>query len=315
MWYIGLDVHAETTVISIRSARGVVVRRTIVPTTAAELRRALKQVRGRVKITFEAGPLAPWLKGVLETQLREVIVCDRRRTRIGARGSSKSDKFDADRLSDCLRAGSIHPVYVPQDQTLELRRCVVHYVKMVNERRRVIQRLRSFFLESGVRLPSDGRAPHRMPVRRLPQGAAREIARVYAQQITAVTELVARARSQLLTSAARDPAFELLQSIPYVGEIRSATLLGIIGDPARFGGRRKLWSYGGVGVVQRTTADHRVEDGHIIREARTRGIRLSKTGQPLLKKVFADIALHASFGRGVFREIFDRESPAAVVHP
>ena len=245
-WYIGLDVHAETTVISIRSSRGVVVRRAVIPTTAVELRRAVKHVRGRAKITFEAGPLAPWLKSVLETQQREVTVCDRRRTRIGAHGGSKSDKFDADRLSDCLRVGSVHPVYVLQGQALELKRCVVHYVKMVQERRRTIQRLRSFFLESGVRIAASGRAPHRVPFRRLPRGVSREIAQVYARQVTAVTELVAHARAQLLARAARDPAFELLQSIPYIGKIRSATLLGIIGDPARFGGRRKLWAYGGL---------------------------------------------------------------------
>ena len=307
MWYIGLDVHAETTVISIRSARGVVVRRTVVPTTAVELRRALKQVRGRAQITFEAGPLAPWLKGILETKLRKVIVCDRRRTRIGARGASKSDKFDADRLSDCLRAGSVHPVYVPQGQELELRRCLLHYTKMVRERRRAIQRLRAFFLESGVRVPPNRKAPHRVPIRKLPRGAAQYIARAYAWQIEAVTELVIHARSQLLLSAARNPTFELLQTIPYVGEIRSATLLGIIGDPSRFGGRRKLWSYGGLGVVQKTTADHRVENGQIVRESRKRGVRPSKTGQPLLKKVLADLALHASSGRGVFREIFERD--------
>jgi hypothetical protein len=41
------------------------------------------------------------------------------------------------------------------------------------------------------------------------------------------------------------------------------------------------------------------------RDARTRGIRLRR-GQPLLKQVLRDLALHASLGRGSFQEVFER---------
>jgi transposase len=98
----------------------------------------------------------------------------------------------------------------------------------------------------------------------------------------------------------------LLQTIPQIGQIRAAMLLGIVGTPARFRARRKFWAYGGLGVVQRVSSEHRVENGQVVRESRTRGVRLSKSGQPLLKKVLSDIALHASIGRGELRTLFDR---------
>ena len=131
------------------------------------------------------------------------------------------------------------------------------------------------------------------------------MARAYLKQLEMTAELVAGARSLLIEAASRHPVFELLQTIPQVGEIRAATLLGIVGTADRFRARRKFWSYAGLGVIQRVSAEHRVEDGRIVRHHRTRGVRLSKTGQPLLKKVLSDIALHASVGGGELRALFD----------
>ena len=305
MWFVGLDVHSEATAVSMRSARGLIVLRTVVPTTAVALRRVLARARGSVTIACEAGPLASWLKNALETKRREVIVCDRRRTRVGTRGGSKSDRFDADQLSECLRTGAIHRVYVPQGPQLELRRLLLHYVRMVGERRRIKQRIRALFLESAVRLPARVELSRRAFLRSLPVGAPRQVARAYIRQLEVADELVTSARALLLTAAAANPAFALMQTIPQVGEIRAATLVGIIGTAARFGARRHFWSYGGLGVIQRVSSEHRVQNGQVVRESRTRGVRRSKAGQPLLRKVLSDIALHASVGRGALRTLFE----------
>jgi transposase len=177
---------------------------------------------------------------------------------------------------------------------------------MVDERRRIIQRLRALFLESALRARTRNTPPRRLPTRSLPQGATRNIARAYLYQLDVANELVASARALLLEAAALDPAFKLLQTIPYIGRIRSATLLGIVGHPARFSARRKFWAYGGLGVIQKVSSEHRIENGEVVREARPRGVRRSNNGQPLLKKVLCDVALHASAGRGEFRTIFEK---------
>jgi len=87
--------------------------------------------------------------------------------------------------------------------------------------------------------------------------------------------------------------------------MRAAQLIAIVGHPERFRSRRRFWSYGALGLIQRTTAEHRVSNGEVVRNERTRGLRLAKTGQPLLKKVLRDIALFSSLGRGTFREIYE----------
>ncbi len=302
MWYVALDVHGETTSISVRSARGVVVRRDVVATTRVELRKALTRVRGRTRIVCEAGPMARWIRDTLETRMREVIVCDRRRSRLAA---SKSDRVDADKLSELFWKNELHPVFVPRGEQVVLRGLARHYTRMLRERTRVIIRLRALFLESGIRVSSPRKEPDKVPIHRLRDQAAKYVAQAYLTQLATATELLTAARTEMIACARRFSAFELLQTVPHVGEIRSAQLIAIIADPGRFKSRRKFWSYGGVGVIQRTSAEHRVANGVVIREERVRGVRLSKACQPMFKKILRDVALYASLGRGVFRNSYD----------
>jgi transposase len=305
MWYVGLDVHRDTTTVCIRNSRGAITRRVVVSTTPASLRRVFSRIRGRIRIACESGPIAARLKASLETRYREVIVCDRRRTRLSS-SPSKNDRFDAERLSELLRAGAVHPVYVPTPSERALRRLADHHARMVRERVRVIQRLRALFLECGIPLDKRRGAAERVTPRKVRDPVARYVVEAYLRQLGTATELVGEARLQMLAAAERYPAFKNLQTIPYVGEIRAAEILAVVADPFRFPSLRAFWSYAGLGVVQRVSAEHHVENGRIVRAERSRGVRIAKTGQMMLKKVLRDVALHASLGRGEFRMICER---------
>lgn len=282
--------------------RGQITKRMVVPTDRPSLRHALASARGRTRVVCESGPLAAWIRDTLETRMREVVVCDRRRTRLTASGA-KGDRFDADCLADLCRRGQLHMVHVPRGDAARLRRLALHYARMLKERSRVIQRLRALFFECGIRVKTQRAAPERVPLRRLVAPGAKYVAVAYLEQLKVSTLLVAQSREALLALAERSPAFALLQTVPYVGEVRAAEILAIAGPPERFNSVRTFWSYGGLGVVQRSSADHRVESGRAVREARTRGIRL-RVGHPLLKQVLRDIALHASLGSGQFGATF-----------
>ena len=305
MWFVGLDVHRDTTAVCAVNGRGQVVRRVVVATTRPALRKVFARVRGRAKIACESGPMAPWVKSVLETRLREVIVCDRRRTRLSCT-ENKNDQFDAQKLAEFLRLGKLPAVYVPPPAEAAIRCLAYHHQKMVRERVRIVFRLRALFLMRGIRLVTRRSKPDRVPLHRLPDDASRHVASAYLLQLQLATTLVNEARSALIRSVETSPTFSLLQSIPYIGEIRAAELIAIVGEPSRFSSVRAFWAYGGLAVVQRVSGEHHIENGRIVREQRNRGVRLAKTGQPMLKKVLRDIALYSSIGRGEFRRIFDR---------
>lgn len=153
MWYVGLDVHLDTTAISIRDSRGAIVRRCVVPPTRAAMKAALRRVRGRMRVICETGPIAAGVRDALESRVRDEIVCDRRRTRLSSSGA-KTDRIDADMLSDLARSHQIHVLHIPRGEAAMLRRYALHYNRMLRERSRVIQRLRSLFFECAVRVKS-----------------------------------------------------------------------------------------------------------------------------------------------------------------
>lgn len=305
MLYAGFDVHRDATVVCILTSTGRVRRRVAVPSTKRGLQTALAGVRGRIMVACESGPMAAWVKSVLQTRLRQVTVCDRRRTRLTAT-ENKNDHFDAENLANLLRLGRLHAVYVPGPREGSLRRLAYHHLRMVQERLRVMARLRALFLEHGIRLTMPRSAPHRVPLRCLRDAASRYVGQAYLTQLITATSLVADAREQLVQHARVSPAFELLQTIPYIGEIRAAEIIAVIGDITRFPSVRAFWAYAGLGVVQRVSSEHRVENGRVVRSNRSRGIRIARGGQPLLKRVIRDVALYSSLGSGEFRKIFDR---------
>jgi hypothetical protein len=155
MWFVGLDVHQDTFAMSVRNSRGVVVKRRVVATVRATIKRAFADIPGKVRIACESGPLAAWLRETLETRYREVIVCDRRRTRLSTSGA-KTDRIDADKLSELLWKDTVHRVYLPRAESSVLRRFAAHYTRMVRDRMRILHRLRALFAEAGIRIITRG---------------------------------------------------------------------------------------------------------------------------------------------------------------
>jgi hypothetical protein len=81
----------------------------------------IRGLGGRVHVAFEEGTQAQWLHDVLEPHAERVVVCN-----IRGRGETgnKSDRLDADRLSELLRLGSLEPVYHGASGLLTLKELV-----------------------------------------------------------------------------------------------------------------------------------------------------------------------------------------------
>jgi hypothetical protein len=149
MLFIGLDVHAAVTTLTVRNSSGDITIRDAVATTRQAFRRRFRTIRGRLRIACEAGPLAGWVSTILTSRQREVIICDPRHNALIRRGS-KTDRVDADKLSELLRLNALRPVFLGDDANQELRRLVAHFLAAQNDRRRNIHRLHSLFRSAGI---------------------------------------------------------------------------------------------------------------------------------------------------------------------
>lgn len=102
------------------------------------------------------------------------------------------------------------------------------------------------------------------------------------------------ARQAMLVESRRHAASKILRQVPTLGTVRIAQLIAAVATPHRFRSKRQFWSYCGLAVRTRSSADHHFAGGNVRRtgKAATRG--LTQDYNRTLKYVFKSAALTAS---------------------
>src|SRR5215831_9957609 len=147
--YIGLDVHKEAISIAVLNGAGKLVMESIIETKAVTLVQFLQGLRGELHVTLEEGAWAAWLYDVLKPRVHEVVVCNPRRNALLKEGS-KSDRVDARKLAELLRAGLLRPVYHGEHGLRTLRELARSYQTISKDLRRVMNRLKALYRGWGI---------------------------------------------------------------------------------------------------------------------------------------------------------------------
>src|SRR5205823_6795623 len=94
---------------------------------------------------------------------------------------------------------------------------------------------------------------------------------------------------------------------PFLGPVRVAQIIAIVGTPFRFRGKRRFWPYVGLGVVTHSSADKEIVAGSIRRRRRpplTRG--LNRNHNRVLKDVFKGAATAAAHKDGPLKDLYEQ---------
>jgi transposase len=306
-YYVGMDVHLASIVIVVLNGAGKVVMESIIETGAETVRSFLKQLRGKVYVTFEEGTQANRLYEVVRPLVTEVVVCDPRHNKLLQSGN-KSDRVDARKLAELLRNGSLRAVYHGQQGARVLKELVRNYDCLMADTTRVMLRLKAIF--RGRAIACAGEDVYRSDRRaqwlaKLREPGAQQRASFLYEQLTALKPLRQQAKRLMLKEARRQPAFQLLLSIPRLGPVSVAQLIAVVGTPFRFRSKRQFWAYVGLAVVTRTSAEYVLVNGVVRRSSRplaTRG--LNRNHNHLLKKIFKSAATSACVS-GPFKAAYD----------
>jgi transposase len=305
--YLALDVHRATSVATVRDESGSVRMRATVATEAGAILGLVRGLGPRVHVVFEEGTQAQWLHDLLHPHAERVLVCN---VRGRSETTNKSDRLDADSLSEQLRLGALHSVYHGSPGVATLKELVRCYLNLVEDSTRVMLRVKAIY--RGRAIGTAGEAVYRPSQRRawlakLEARGARTRAESLLKQLDVLIELRTKARAAMLAEGRRQPGWKILKSIPFFGPVRVAILLAIIGTPFRFRGKRQLWPYVGLAVVTRSSADQEMVDGKLRRRKRaplTRG--LNRNHNRVLKNVFKGAANAAAAKAGPLKELYDR---------
>jgi transposase len=305
--YLALDVHQATTVATVRDESGSIRMRATVATEAGAIVALVRGCGARVHVALEEGTQAQWLHDVLQPHAERVVVCN---VRGRSETTNKSDRLDADWLSEMLRVGSIKSVHHASTSLLTLKELVRCYTNLVDDSTRVMQRIKAIFRARGI--STRGVLVYRPSQRKawlgkLESRGARMRATALYEQLDLLTRQRPGAKTAMIAEARRHQGWKILRSIPFIGPVRAAVILAIMATPFRFRTKRQLWPYAGLAVITRSTGDQQIIEGRVRRRKRpplTRG--LNRNRNPLLKHVFKSAANAAAVTDGPFKDFYDR---------
>lgn len=214
--YVALDWSQQTMAIgrmSLRSHHPKVIER---ETSLDALKLYLNGLHGRIVLTIEETTTAQWLYVELRDYVDRIIICDPYRNRLLSDGP-KTDKVDADKLCQLLRAGLLKEVYHTTDKLYELRQFVSAYEDVVT---------------SGVRMKNQRHAIHRGHTE-----SASEASFVlqHLDNGLSLYEATKKQYEQRFEELSRQHRLaQLLQDIKGIGPVGSITILSIVVDARRF---------------------------------------------------------------------------------
>jgi hypothetical protein len=267
--YVALDVHQATTVAAVREQSGRVIARGILPTEPTALVEFFRGMRGSIHVAFEEGTQAQWLHDLLAPVVSRVIVFDRR----GEHRGNKADQVDADKLSHRLLTGDLRAVYHGSSDRLTLQELTRTYMNLVEDSTRTMLRLKSLFRARAIRAPGTriyGDKDRQLWLDRLVDRGARFRAETLYAELDVLRDLRPRARALMFAEARRDPAWDVLRSVPFLGPVRVSLLLATMKTPWRFRTKRNLCAYSGFAIVTESSADHEFIAGRPVRRKRSR---------------------------------------------
>lgn len=296
-YYVGLDVHKASICVAVINAAGKLVMESVVATSAATVLDFLKGLRGRVGVTFEEGTHAAWLYDVLKNTKAEVIACDPRKNRL-LRDGNKSDRVGARKLALLLRAGLLSPVYHGGHGTRDLKELVRSYEYLVEDATRAMNRLKALY--RGRAIACAGAEVYKPQQReawlaKLTGPGARARAERLYSELDHLMGLRREARRAPVAECRRHPASKLPLGVPTLGVVRVAQLIASAVTPHRFRTKRQFWSYCGLAVVTKSSADYQLDGAQLRRVKRAASTRgLTRSHNRTLKHVFKSAAPTAS---------------------
>ena len=307
--YIGLDVHLASISIAVLNTAGKLIMEAAMENQAAALVDFIKGLKGALHVALEEGTQAEWLYGLLAPRVAHIVVCDPRKNPRHL-GEKKSDRLDARKLAEWLRLGTLKPVYHGHAEGHALRELARSYTTLVTDTTRVMSRLKALYRGRGIRCAGTRVYSPRSRAQwleQLKESGARCRAELLYEQLDALRKLRQQARTSMLAESRRHGARKILLSVPSIGPVRAALLMAWLRTPYRFRGKRQLWTYAGLSLVTRSSADYRVVKGELLpsrRPALILGLNANHNHQ--VKALFKDAAASALAHPGPLREFYER---------
>lgn len=262
--YVGLDVHKSKWVVSIYR-EGINVKSYSMEPCASLLISQLKDLsrEGQVFCCYEAGFSGFWLQRLLQqaglncdvVHAADIPSTDRTKKR-------KTDLLDSQTLALMLSRNLLNSIYVPSEEQEKIRGLVRSRQSMAKDKRRSMCRIRSCLNRSGLSIPMqvDQKLWTQPGQKWLEEQAAMipelmMLLKSYQSNRQLEAQAIKELNKHIKSSEKYGHIHSLLRSIPGVGRLSSALLIGEMGQMERFKNLDHLAGYCGLVPDERSSGD------------------------------------------------------------
>ena len=229
-------------------------------------------------VVIEATGNAAAVAEVLSPYVNRIVIANPKQVHMIAHAKVKTDTIDASVLAKLYASGFLPEVWVPDPETLALRRQVTRRTQLVRQRSRLKNLIQSI-LHAHLIPP----CPHGNLVgisgrkwlakQTLPEDEKVAIDRHLAL-IGQITEALTVVEADIAAQALHDPTIRRLMTLPGIDVTVAASVAAAIGDIRRFSDPQKLVAYLGLNPSVRQSGEGPAYHGRITKQGRghTRGM-------------------------------------------
>lgn len=270
MYYVGLDVHAKRSSLSILDANGKLVKHLEVKGSWQKLLEVVDaQVPRPFAICYEASCGYGYLYDQLGRRAERVSVAHPGQLRLIFRSKKKNDRVDGEKLAKLLYLNEVPQVYVPGLDVQSWRGLINYRRKLVRRRAAVKTQIRAHLRGLGQLAPATGGLWTKKGIKWLREqamsatdGLRRDI---MADDLDGLEEKIRKVEKELNKIAKSHPGVMLLMTIPGVGVRTAEAFVAHVDDVTRFARTKQVGSYFGLVPCQDASAD-RNRLGHITKD-------------------------------------------------
>jgi transposase len=257
MNYIAMDCHISTLEFAVVNESGRITQEKRVNTGVKELIEFVKSVPKPRKIIMEEGTLASWVLEMCTDFGEELIITDPKTNRWIGQSGQKNDAFDARRLGQLARGGYIKEIHHPKGNRRRFRELVLSYHDTVKSETRIKNKLKAKFRQNGISCNGETvyLDKHREEwKKKLPKDkVVHLVVEGLWSQLDKIQEVKDGILQLIRTQGRHYPEIKRFKEMPGIGPIHAATISAILETPNRFANKKKVWTYAGLGIMEKSS--------------------------------------------------------------
>lgn len=258
MYYVGLDVHRDTSFCAIMDKAGNTIAERNLHNDVLEFANFFAHFDQPMEAAMEATTDAYFIEALLTELGITVRLAHPAKLRLIAESSSKTDRSDAHLIADMLRMGRLPEAYLAPAEVRQLRELTRGRQSLVHTRTRLKNQISALLRRYGHK-PSVkdkfGKAGRTwMQSLQLPTMAAM-LLDIYLAVIDVISAYVSECDNKLRELSRRDERIQRLQEIPGIAQVFGPMIIAEIGEISRFWSKRRFVAYCGLAPIVRQSAD------------------------------------------------------------